>query len=431
MRISKVLTLVLALSLALALPAWSASAQEGKSGSVTTITLLHPHPGAYKAVLAEFAKVHPEIKVEEQSIPFNEMINQVQARLGSKDDTLDVLAVDPPRLANMVTNGFLDQVPKDNAALMKQVDTPVGVQSVTYKDVQYAYPIWTSDNLLFYNVDVLKKAGIAIPGATPAKRWTWEQVLDAAQKVKAAKAADYGFGIEQVDRYYALQPMIESFGGSPGLVGDGNLTPDVNSQNWIKFGEWYASLYTSGLSPRGIDASQMPELFANGKVALYLAGPTRIAQLQSSNMAGKWGISPHPYFQGKKIITPTDSWALGVSAFSKKMQAGHTFVKFVALTKVGATAMSSLFNLPPVNIEAYPAFIERMKGIAPGKLEQLDAILKEDNGKHARHRPSSVGYVAYEIIMNKSFSDIRNGFKVKEILDRSQADLTRALAQFK
>ena len=430
MRISKVLTpvLVLALSSALALPGWSASGTEEKT---ITITLLHPHPGAYKAVLAEFAKVHPEIKVEEQSITFNEMINQVQARLGSKDDTLDVLAVDPPRLANMVSSGFLDEVPKDNAALMKQVDSQVGVQSVTYANVQYAYPIWTSDNLLFYNTEVLKKAGIATPGATPSKRWTWEQVLDASKKVKATKAADYGFAIEQVDRYYALQPMIESFGGSPGLVGDGNLTPDVNSQGWIQFGEWYSSLYTGGLSPRGIDASQMPELFANGKVALYLAGPTRIAQLQSSNMVGKWGISPHPHFQGKKIITPTDSWALGVSAFSKKKQAGHTFVKFVALTKDGATAMSSYFNLPPVNTEAYPAFIERMRGIAPGKLDQLDAILKEDNGKHARHRPSSIGYVAFEIIMNKAFSDIRNGFKAKEILDRAQADLTRTLAQYK
>jgi ABC-type glycerol-3-phosphate transport system substrate-binding protein len=64
MKLDKVLTLVSALALVVM------SAPSGWCGSTTTITLLHPHPGAYKVVLAEFAKVHPEIKVEEQSIPF-------------------------------------------------------------------------------------------------------------------------------------------------------------------------------------------------------------------------------------------------------------------------------------------------------------------------------------------------------------------------
>lgn len=407
------------------------SAGGGADGSPVTITFLHPHPGAYTALIEAFETAHPNITVEEQAIPFNEMINQVQARLGSKDDSLDVIAVDPPRLPNMVSNGYLDEVPADVAATMPDLVSETGLSSVTYDGKQYAYPVWTSDNILFYNKEVLEAAGVTPPGSGVADRWTWEELEAAAQQVKDSGAAPYGMGIEQIDRYYALQPMIESFGGSAGLVGDQNITPDVNSPEWIKFGEWYAGLHESGLAPRGIDPSQMPEAFATGQVAFTLAGPTRIQSLQDGPLAGKWGIAPHPYFEGKPIITPTDSWAQGVSAYSKNKEAAHAFIQFATLTTEGAVATSSGFNLPPVNTAAYPVYIERMTTeVAPGQLDTLDEIITEDNTEHARHRPSSIGYVEFETTMNKAFSDIRNGADIKVTLDNAQDELTRILAKY-
>jgi multiple sugar transport system substrate-binding protein len=44
-------------------------------------------------------------------------------------------------------------------------------------------------------------------------------------------------------------------------------------------------------------------------------------------------------------------------------------------------------------------------------------------------RPRSIGYVAFEEIMNRAFSDIRNGSAVQATLDQAQQQLTSTLAR--
>src|SRR5699024_2079702 len=111
---------------------------------------------------------------------------------------------------------------------------------------------------------------------------------------------------------------LMSHGAEAGLD---SVTPAVDTAEWKKFGEWYGSLYADGLSPRGIDPAQMADLFKSGQVAFLLAGATRIADFQDSDIKDGWGLAPHPHFDGKSVVTPTDSWALGVSAYSEKQEA--------------------------------------------------------------------------------------------------------------
>ena len=404
--------------------------QPQSTGNDVTITFLNPHVGGYDAVIAAFEVANPTIQVEQQSVPFDQMISQTQARLGSKDSSIDVVSVDPPRLPDMVEKGFLMDV-SSRADEMDKKFTESGIKSVTWEGKQWAYPLWTSDNFLFYNKDVLTAAGIALPGATDADRMTWEQVLAAAQKVKESGAAEYGFTIEQVDRYYSLQPLLTSMGAGSGLTGDGNLVPEVNSSKWNEFGTWYQNLYDSGLSPKGVDPAQMIDLFKTGQSAFLLGGPTRIADLQASDLADKWGMAPHPYFEGKEIVTPTDSWAIGVSAYSENQDAARKFAEFATLDTDGSVAASSKLNLPPVNTEAFPKYVNFLKSVAPNQVIELPALFDIDTAQYAVHRPSSVGYVEFETTMNKAFADIRNGGDVTSILDKAQDVLERQLARRK
>jgi multiple sugar transport system substrate-binding protein len=59
--------------------------------------------------------------------------------------------------------------------------------------------------VLFYNKDLLQKAGITPPSGDPTGRLTWDQLLADARKAQQA-GARWGFCFEQVDRYYQLQP---------------------------------------------------------------------------------------------------------------------------------------------------------------------------------------------------------------------------------
>lgn len=408
------------------------SASAGETGEVENVTLtyIHPHAGAYTDAIEAFEAEHHGVTIEEQVIPFNEMVTQVQARLGSGDPSLDIIAVDPPRLGNMVLQGFLDPVSEVAAEDTAAKVSAVGLASVTWEGVQYAYPIWTSVNFLFYNKAALDAAGVAYPSSAPEGRMTWEEVLADATTVQNAGGAEYGFAIEQVDRYYALQPMIMSIGAEPGLGGEDGLEVEIDSEEWVEFGEWYAALYTDGLSPRGVDASQMPDLFGAGQAAYFLAAPTRITAFQESSIADGWGIAPHPYFEGGDIVTPTDSWAVGVSAYSEHKEIAHEFAQYMTLDLDGIGAVTENFNLPPVNAEAYPLYIERMTALVPDALADMEGIITDDSENHARHRPSSVAYVEFETAMNKAFSDIRNGTDIRSTLETTQQALERQVAQY-
>ena len=48
-----------------------------------------------------------------------------------------------------------------------------------------------------------------------SRRWTWEQVAEAAQKLtqnKGGKTAVWGFSFDQINELYQLQPLGESLG---------------------------------------------------------------------------------------------------------------------------------------------------------------------------------------------------------------------------
>ncbi|MEQ3551515.1 sugar ABC transporter substrate-binding protein [Pseudonocardia nematodicida] len=391
-----------------------------------TIVFLNPHAGAYDAVIAEFEARNPDVRVEQQSVPFDQMVSQTQARLASGDTSVDVVSVDPPRLAGMVAQGFLtDESASED--LLESTSSQVGINSVTVDGRPWAYPLWTSDAFLFYNRDALTRAGVPLPGPSDADRLTWDQVLDGARKVSEAGTARYGFGIEQVDRYYALQPILESMGAGPGLEGPDELTPAVDTEQWRQFAHWYRDLYADGLAPRGVDPGQMPELFASGQVGFFLTGASGIGRAAGSDLAGNWGIAPAPYAAGGPVVTPTDSWGVGISAYSEKQEAARRFARFVTLDPQGVIAASQEMTLPPVATAAMPAYLDYLDEVAPDETAGVGELLETDLERYARHRPTSVGYVQFETTMNRAFGDLRNGADVDAVLAGAQATLTRQL----
>ncbi|WP_190816789.1 ABC transporter substrate-binding protein [Saccharopolyspora pogona] len=422
---SRILRRIAAAVVGLVAVAGCAAAPQGNEPE--TISFLNPHPGAYDAVIAEFERRNPDIRVEQQSVPFDQLVSQTQARLASGDTSIDVVSVDPPRLAGMVAQGFLTDESAARPELEAEVSA-VGINSVTVDGKPRAYPLWTSDNFLLYNRDALAKAGVAIPGPKAPDRLTWEQVLAGAQRVVDSGAARYGFGIDQVDRYYSMQPILMSMGAGAGLEGPDNLAAAVNTDAWKRFGHWYGSLYSEGLAPRGVEPSQMADLFVSGQVAFYLTGASSISKIAKSGLAGRWGIAPVPNFQGGPIVTPTDSWGVGISAFSEKQDAARRFAQFVTLDPAGSALASQKLNLPPVNKAAFPAYLKYLAKVAPDATASVGDLLATD-ARYAQRRPISVGYVQFETTMNKAFTDIRKGGDVNAVLDTAQNTLTRQLSR--
>jgi multiple sugar transport system substrate-binding protein len=376
----------------------------------------------YQPLIDAYRKARPNVQIQVQQVPFENLNAQVQARIGSGDSSPDMYAADTPRIPALANQGLLMDLEAYRSEIEPQVDAK-SLESVSFEGKIWSFPQWNTLQLLFYNKDLLDKAGIEYPSANPEKRLTWEELLPIAKAAQEAGAARWGFGFDQVDRYYQLQPLFESSGAGPGLTGKGLLTPELTGDKWVETATWYANLYSKGLAPRGIAPAEMPPLFVDGKVAFFVGGVWNIARF--TRAGARFGVAPIPYFKGGKPVTATGSWAFGINPHGKNVEAVIDFAKFLSLTKEGASLLFGTTGQMPSQKQAFEGWVQQRNKEAEGASE----LLSYELANTAVSRPRTIGYVAFEEVMNRTFSDIRNGADVRAALEQAQQQLTSVLGR--
>lgn len=383
-------------------------------------------PEVVNPVITGFEKANPTVKIVYTQVPFDNLNAQIQARIGAQDAGIDVYLADTPRIPAFASRGYL----LDLSAYLPQIKAvanATAINAVSYDGKAWAFPMWTSTQLLFYNRDLLQKAGIQPLKTDEGDRLTWAALVDLATKAKSG-GSTWGFSFEQVDRYYQLQPLFESAGGGSGLTGNGNLTPDITNPAWVKTAEWYQSTFNSGISPRGVPPEQIPDLFANGQLAFFLGGPWNFDQFNAATKLN-YGVAPVPYFQGGKPVTPTDSFAVGVNPYAANKDLAVKFAQFMTLDPEGNSLTVEANPVPPTNAKAYDRYIDGIAKLGNGVGGPAKEIITDEIAKTAVGRPRSVGFVAFEEVMNRAFSDIRNGSDVHQTLEEAQTQLTSTLSR--
>lgn len=359
-------------------------------------------------------------------MPFADLNNTIQSRVGSKDTSLDVYMADEPRVPTLASREFL--VPLDvSVDTLKSAVAPEALDAVTWNGKIYSLPISTSTAVMFYNKKLFSAAGITAPSVAASDRWTWEQTIDAARKAKQA-GARWGFSFQQVDRYYQLQVLGESLSAGPGLTGNGLLTPAINSEGWVKAMTWYHSTFADETAPRGVAVGEIPDLFANGQLAVMIGNPIYLQKF-SSTAGLEYGIAPQPMFAGGRAATPTDGWSLGISPASTHKAEAQKFIEFMALDAEGTTTWSTGRSLTPANTRAFDAWLTSFLKQGGETANGVDALIKTELQTTAVHRPRTIGYITFEDVMNKTFADIRNGAAPKARLDQAQQELTAAFSR--
>ncbi len=251
-------------------------------------------PDGVQPLIDAFEAENPGITVTYESVPFGELNQVIQSRIGDGGDSPDVYIADQPRVAALAAQGFLLDV-SDTVGDAKSDWVETALSASEVDGALMALPLNTSTQILYYNKSLLDQAGIAYPATSPEDRMTWDELIDLAGQAMDG-GATWGFQFDQVSRYYQLQPLMESLGGGSSLTGDGNLEPDVNNDGWIEAMEFYASLFgDDGIAPRGMPAGETSGAFAAGDIAFYLGG---------THWGGIWeagggldfdlGFAPHP-----------------------------------------------------------------------------------------------------------------------------------------
>lgn len=395
------------------------------TATIKVLSILDLKTAHMQSVIDAFQKAHPTIKVDYQSVPFDSLNSTLDARIANKGGDPDVYWADQPRISALAARGEAEDLTKAFSGQKSTFD-PTAYDAGVYQNKLWALPIANSSQLLYYNKDLLKKAGLSNPSPSTDSRMTWEQLTTDAAKAKAA-GAQYGFLFGQFDRYYQLEPLPVQLGGSVGATGTNNLTPDFTTDPWVKAFTWYGSLFAQGVAPKGMKAEETDPAFVAGRAAYMVEGPWLIPQLGESKV--NWGVAPQPVFAGGKPATPTGSWSLAMNPFSKQKEAAAVFMKWMAIDEGSGYIKYRSDPELAATPEGKKIYFEKSVFASPeGK--NAAAIIDFETSKTAVNRVPTIGYIEFETILNQAFADIRNGADPKTALTSASTQLATAWKKY-
>ncbi|MFA7119818.1 MAG: sugar ABC transporter substrate-binding protein [Sphaerochaetaceae bacterium] len=380
-------------------------------------------------IIAKYEQTH-NVKIKLECYQQEQLFQNLEVKLGSKSSEYDVLGVDVPMVAGYVERGYLEPMDAYFTAEEKQGFIPSAVEAGTWEGKFYCPPMNSSSQLLWYNTEYVKQAGVEIPPNDVTHRLSWAQVVDMAQKVQKAVDPDGSKGIaglmfEQVGRIYQILALPNSL-GAPSIGTDGvTVEGIIDSPEWIKALEFYKSTFDSGVSLRGISADEVGNNFRSGKVCFLIGGTWNEA---SAALVGFKSLAycPCPAFKGyeDKVATPTGSWHFGVSSFSKHKKAAAEFVKYMSLGEGNTLWLVANGDIPSTQ-KGIKAINDNQD--SPNYLK----IAAYEAGHTAVPRPVTPGYSEYETVINAMLEDIRNGAEVKPAVASAIKQLNTALYKYK
>ena len=388
--------------------------------------------GDVSPVIDAFEADNPDIEVKLDQLPFNDMFSQIQIRLNAGGSDPDVLSVDVPVTASYGIRGWL--LPLDDAFSPEEKADwlEAAVEAGTYDGQLLSAPVSTSTQLLIYNKALFDRAGIKPPG--PDERWTWEQIAAAAPKLTFDDNGDgtpdvWGFNWEQTIRIYQLQPLPASLGAP--AIGEDGLTVNgvINAPKWIDAFTYYQNMFTELKAAPQNDTITVPDMFRSGNLAMFVGGPWNIRDFAATPPDFDWAVSRHPYFEQGSIAIPTGSWHIGVNAASDQPEAAKRFVHWLTTGK-GAElwwregsgdfpAQKSVLDLFATDAEFETPPLSYMRTAA------------DEASANGVPRPSTVGYLEYEQILQNAFADIRNGSDVKQTLDTAASRIESEMNKYR
>ncbi|MFN3980412.1 MAG: ABC transporter substrate-binding protein [Caldilinea sp.] len=411
----------------------AASAPSGEKTKVTWLMLVE-WPGT-DDVAADFMADNPDIDLVLEKVAFNDLFQQIQIRLSSGSDTPDVLSVDVPLVAGYGIRNWLAPLDDLYTDAERADILDAAYAAGSYEGSMIAAPQFTSTQLLFINKELFEQAGLPVPG--PDDRLTYEQIADLAQQLTQDTDGDgvtdiWGFTWEQTIRIYQLQPMAESLGGR--AIGDDGLTVEgvINSKPWVDAYTYYWKAFNEWkfAPPSDVNA---PELFAQGKLAMMIAGPWQIQRYSTMNngagLGFEWSVSRHPYFEGGKIVTPTGSWHIGINANSKNKEAAMRVVKWFTTSKGAELWWRKASGDFPAQ-KSVLALFQTDPQFQEGTFAYMK-VAADEATVNPVPRALTPGFLEYEQILQTTFDDISKGADVQSALDAAAQRIQREMDKYR
>jgi multiple sugar transport system substrate-binding protein len=299
----------------------------------TTINALFMAQAAYseadvRAMTDDFTKANPDIKVNLEFVPYEGLHDKTVLAQGSGGG-YDVVLFDVIWPAEYATNNVLVDVSSKITDDMKKGVLPGAWSTVTYDGKYYGLPWILDTKYLFYNKDILAKAGIQNPPKT------WDELAEQAKiiKDKGLLATPIAWGWAQAEAVICdYTTLVSAYGGD--FLKDGK--PAFQEGGGLDALKYMVTSYTSGLTnPNSKEflEEDVRKVFENGEAAFALNW-TYMYNLandpKESKVAGNVGVVPAPGVAGKSEVSAVNgSMGLGIAPTSQHQDEAWKYIVFM------------------------------------------------------------------------------------------------------
>ncbi|MEU3710160.1 extracellular solute-binding protein [Streptomyces catenulae] len=336
----------LAAGLALTATACGGGGGDGKgddgkiSGTVTFWdTSNDAEKGTYRKLAEGFEKEHPGVHVKYVNVPFGDANAKFKNAAGGNAGAPDVMRTEVAWTADFAHLGYL--APLDGTpALDNTADyLPQALGSTKFDGKTYSAPQVIDTLGLFYNKQLLKKAGVTVPK-------TFDELASAAKKIKAKTGATALY-LRGDDPYWFL-PYLYGEGGD--MVDARDKTVEIDDDAGTRAFATLKRLVDSKAAVTDATDGQENELKAlkDGDVAMAIDGPWDIEGARAGKaFADKDNLGVAPVPGGSTAQgSPQGGWNLSVYAGSGNLSTAYAFVKYMSGADVQRRTTEQLSLLP-------------------------------------------------------------------------------------
>jgi len=321
----------------------------GHAHAETTLNALFMAQAAYseddvRNMTAEFTKANPDIKVNIEFVPYDGLHDKTVLAQGSGGG-YDVVLFDVIWPAEFATNNVLVDISDRITEEMKNGVLPGAWTTVQYNGKSYGMPWILDTKYLFYNKEILEKAGISNPPAT------WAELAEQAKTIKEKGLLEHPIVWSWAQAEAAICDYTTLLSAYQGTFLDEAGKPTFQTGGGLEALKYMVDLYASGLAnPNSKEflEEDVRGVFQNGEAAFALNW-TYMYNLANagddSKVAGKVGVVAAPGVEGKSEVSAVNgSMGLGITTTSQHPDEAWKYI--VHMTSQGVQNQYAKLSLP-------------------------------------------------------------------------------------
>lgn len=226
-------------------------------------------------LVPEFNKVYPNIKVEIEGVPYEELLTKSMLDLTTAKPEYDVIIADDPWTPQLAQTGALLDLQGDTVAAWTDEDYDwddfyaAPLASSEWDGVQYGVPLRSNLLARFVNKTLYEEAGLPVPD----ENQTWEEFLEEGEKLVRDTNADGSPDVWALSTMWVRgtltptvwQTILNSNGGA---LFDDDMNPTFNDELGVEALQMHKDLMQ--IAPPGAEAHNFDEplaAFRGGTVA--------------------------------------------------------------------------------------------------------------------------------------------------------------------